>query len=204
MARPRSEARRNAVLSAATRVIATQGLGASTASIAKAAGVSNGALFVYFETKTALLNELYVGLKVEMAAAALANLPAESDAREQLRHVWDLWLRWALANPEKRRALALLQICGEITTESHEAASEVQRLVAGVFERSWIDGPMSGVPVGFALTLTNAIAEAAIDAITRDPADAETHGGIAFDAIWRVLAGVREPTRDPSFSEETI
>lgn len=36
------------------------------------AGVSNGSLFVYFDTKSVLLNELYLALKTEMAAAATA------------------------------------------------------------------------------------------------------------------------------------
>jgi AcrR family transcriptional regulator len=61
-------------MSAAIRVIAAQGLGAPTATIAKEAGVSNGSLFTYFETKADLLNQLYVGLKTEMGAAALDGL----------------------------------------------------------------------------------------------------------------------------------
>jgi AcrR family transcriptional regulator len=197
MARPRSEDRRNAILSAATRVIATQGLGAPTAAIAKDASVSNGSLFLYFDTKATLLNELYVSLKTEMGTAALAGLPSESDAREQLRHLWNQWLRWATANPEKRRTLALLQVCDDITAESHRAVHEVQKDVAAVLERSRANGPMRDAPLGFALTLTNAIAEAAIDTIIREPADAETHDVIAFEAIWRVLAGSPEPRNNP-------
>ena len=68
-------------MSAAIRVIASQGLGAPTATIAKEAGVSNGSLFTYFETKADLLNHLYVELKAEMAAAAMDGLPTEGDIR---------------------------------------------------------------------------------------------------------------------------
>jgi AcrR family transcriptional regulator len=75
-------------MSAAIRVIAAQGLGAPTATIAKEAGVSNGSLFTYFETKADLLNQLYVGLKTEMGAAALDGLPIDGDIREQMLHVW--------------------------------------------------------------------------------------------------------------------
>jgi AcrR family transcriptional regulator len=105
MPRPRSEDRRTATLAAAARVIAVQGLAAPTATIAREADVSNGSLFVYFDTKAALLNELYVTLKTEMAAAS-GDLPAEREPREQVRHMWTQWLRWATANPEKRRAPA--------------------------------------------------------------------------------------------------
>src|ERR1700753_709531 len=109
MARPRSADRRNAILSAAARVIAAQGLGAPTAAIAKQAGVSNGSLFGYFDTKATLLNELYIVLKTEMGAAAAGELPATSDLREQVRHMWNQWLSWATSFPEKRRALAQLE-----------------------------------------------------------------------------------------------
>ena len=63
-------------MSAATRVIAAQGLGAATATIAREAGVSNGSLFTYFETKADLLNQLYLELKADMGTAALGGLPS--------------------------------------------------------------------------------------------------------------------------------
>ena len=193
MPRPRSEDRRNAILSAATRVIAAQGLGAPTAAIAKDAGVSNGSLFVYFGTKAVLLNELYVTLKKEMGAVAVAGLPVESDVREQVLHMWNQWLRWATSCPEKRRALARLQVADDITADSHRAVSSAFSGIADLLERSRASGPMRDAPLGFVLTLTTAIADAAIDAIIREPAEAEARGSVAFEAMWRVLAGLSLP-----------
>ncbi|HXP40472.1 MAG TPA: helix-turn-helix domain-containing protein, partial [Candidatus Acidoferrales bacterium] len=103
MARPRSEDKQNAIMEAASRVIGTHGLSAPTAMIAKEAGVSNGSLFAYFETKADLLNRLYVELKAEMAAGALDGIPTESDIRTQMFHMWSNVLRWATDCPEKRR-----------------------------------------------------------------------------------------------------
>ena len=57
MARPRSGEKRNAIITAAIKIIAAQGLSAPTAMIAKEAGVSNGTLFTYFGTKADLLNQ---------------------------------------------------------------------------------------------------------------------------------------------------
>jgi AcrR family transcriptional regulator len=193
MPRPRSEDRRNAILSAATRVIAAEGLGAPTAAIAKDAGVSNGSLFVYFDTKAVLLNELYVTLKKEMGAVAVAGLPVESDAREQVLHMWNQWLRWATSCPAKRRALAQLQVADDITADSHRAVSSAFSGIADLLERSRASGPMRDAPLGFVLTLTTAIADAAIDAIIREPAEAEARGSVAFEAMWRVLAGLSLP-----------
>jgi AcrR family transcriptional regulator len=189
MARPRSEERRTAILSATTRVIASQGLGAATAAIAKAAGVSNGSMFVYFETKAALLNEAYVTLKSEMGTAATAGLPVASEPREQVLHMWTGWLRWATTDPEKRRALAQLEVSDEISAESHATVGAAFAPIADVLERSRANGPMRYVPLGFVLTLTSAIADATIDEILRDPAGADEHSTVGFDAMWRVLAG---------------
>lgn len=193
MSRPRSEDRRNAILSAATRVVAISGVGATTAAIAKEAGVSNGSLFVYFNTKAMLINELYVGLKTEMGAAAIAGLPAESGPRAQVLHMWTQWLRWATTNPEKRRALAQLEVADEITAESHRTVDVALGGIAELLERSRADGPMQDASLGFVLTLTTAIADATVDAMIREPAEAETHSSMAFDAMWRVLAGTSLP-----------
>ncbi|WP_432825492.1 TetR/AcrR family transcriptional regulator [Dactylosporangium sp. CA-092794] len=189
MARPRSQDRRNAILSAATHVIASRGLGAPTAAIAEAAGVSNGSLFVYFDTKSALLNELFIELKAEMGTAAVRDLPTDAAPYEQVFHMWTRWLGWATAHPEKRRALAQLEVADEISEESHQLVRESQRGMAQVLTRSLAEGPMQDQPMGFVLTLVTAMADATIDAIIREPAAAEALGDAAFEAIWRVLGG---------------
>ncbi len=189
MARPRSEDRRSAILAAAASVIADQGLGAATSAIAKKAGVSNGSLFVYFDTKAMLHNELYIELKTEMGQAAIADLQTGSDPREQVRHLWTHWLQWATTNPEKRRALAHLEVSDEITDESHRIVSHAQKGMAEVLERSHAQGPMKDAPLGFVLTLASALANTTMDAMIREPAESNAYSRVAFGAIWRVLAG---------------
>jgi len=190
MARPRSEDRRNAILSAAARVIASQGLAAAaTAVIAKEAGVSNGSVFVYFDTKAALLNDLYLALKEEMMAAASAGLDTGGEPREQVRRMWTQWLRWATASPHKRRALAQLEVADDITAESRQTAHAAFSDIAGLVNRSRAVGPMREVPLSFVLTLTTSIAEATIDTLLREPGQAEAYSSAGFDAVWRVIAG---------------
>lgn len=53
MARPKSEDKKQALLEAATQAIAQSGIAASTAVIARNAGVAEGTLFRYFATKDA-------------------------------------------------------------------------------------------------------------------------------------------------------
>ena len=188
MARPKSDERRSAILAAAIRVIAAQGLGAATATIAKEAGVSNGSLFTYFETKADLLNQLYVELKAEMGAAAHDGLPAQSDPRTQMFHLWFHWLHWATSCPDKRRTLAQLDVSEAITPKSHQAASHTLAGVRTLLEQCYQHGAMRDAPLGFLIALMSAMADATIDFMIRDPANADAHCTTAFDALWRMVA----------------
>ena len=188
MARPRSDGRRSAIISAAIRIIASQGTGVSTAAIAKEAGISNGSLFTYFPTKADLLNALYREIKAEMGEAALDGLPTEYDTRRQMYHMWSQWLHWATSSPHKHRALAHLVVSDEITPESHRAGKESMAGIARLLQRSCEVGPMRGVPIGFVTGLMSSLAETTIDFMIENPTEADTHCSVAFDALWRMIA----------------
>ena len=175
-------------MDAAARVIAVQGLGAATATIAREARVSNGSLFTYFDTKADLLNQLYLELKTDMGAAALGGLPADGDAREQLLALCTGWLRWATAYPERRRTLAQLDVSDEITETTHQAASRAMKGIAEILERSRANGPLRDAPLAFVVSLANAVADTTIDFTIRDPKNADAHGRAGFEAIWRMIA----------------
>ena len=106
MARPASEEKRTAILNAATELVATRGTGASTAKIARKAGVAEGTVFTYFATKEELLGALL--LEIEGAlAGALLNEPLPGDGgREDMQH-WLMW-RQALAPTGSARQITSL------------------------------------------------------------------------------------------------
>jgi AcrR family transcriptional regulator len=186
MPRPRSDEKRSAILKAATRVIVTQGLSAPTMVIAKEAGVANGSLFTYFETKTVLFNQLYLELKMEMASGAMS-LPVDAEVRERFFHLWKKWMNWAIANPDKRRALAQLSVSDEITLETRAAGHKMMAPVADLLERARVHGPMQKVSLGFLVALMNSVAEATMDFMTLNPTDAKKLSKEGFDAFWRML-----------------
>jgi AcrR family transcriptional regulator len=188
MARPKSDGKRNALLAAATRVIVAQGLSASTAVIAQKAGVSNGSLFTYFATKADLLNELYLDLKTGMASAGMKGLPTRAGLHRQLFHVWSNWMEWAVSNPEKRRALAQLDVSDQITTASRTAGHKTMADIAALIDRSRADGPMRNAPMGFVAAIMTSLADATMDFMLRDPQNADRHCKTGFDALWRIIA----------------
>jgi len=188
MPRPRSDDKRSAIMAAATRLIASEGLGAATVTIAKEAGVSNGSLFTYFETKADLFNQLYLELKTGMASAALEGLPAEAELRDQFFHIWSHWAGWALSDPEKRRALAQLSVSDEITPASRTAGHKTMAGIGELLERIRVNGPMREAPMGFVVAIMSSLADATMDFMAQDPTNADKHCKAGFDALWRILA----------------
>ncbi|MFZ0505268.1 MAG: TetR/AcrR family transcriptional regulator [Chthoniobacterales bacterium] len=188
MSRPKSDEKRSAILEAATRIIVTQGLSGPTAGIAKEAGVANGSLFTYFGTKAELFNQLYVELKAEMASATMRSLPEKAELREQMFHIWQNWMNWAVSFPEKRRALAQLGVSDEITPATRAAAHKTMAGVAELLERTRTNGPMRRVPMGFVVAMMNSVAEATMDFMSQDSTNAKKHCKAGFEALWRMLA----------------
>jgi AcrR family transcriptional regulator len=188
MARPKSEDKRNAIMAAATRVIVTHGLSAPTALMAQEAGISNGSLFTYFETKADLFNQLYLELKTGVASAALEGFPAEADLRKQAFHVWSNWMDWAVSNPEKRRALAQLGVSDEVTPATRIAGHKTMAGVAELLERMRANGPLRNTPMGFVVAIMDSLADATMGFMIQDPSNAKKHCKVGFDALWRVIA----------------
>ena len=123
MARPKSQDKRNAILDAATRLFAERGLTAApTSEISKQAGVAEGTLFTYFKTKDDLINALYREIKLELADAMMSDFPRKKNVGTRLRHIWDRYVNWGIANPKQRKVLAQLTVSEVLTKESKDAA----------------------------------------------------------------------------------
>jgi len=112
VARPKSEDKRNAILDAATRLFAERGLTAApTSEISKQAGVAEGGtLFTYFTTKDDLINALYREIKLELADAMMSDFPRKKNVGTRMRHVWDRYVNWGIANPKQRKVLGQLTV----------------------------------------------------------------------------------------------
>ena len=187
MARPKSKDKRDALMGAAARVIAAQGLSAPTAVIAREAGISNGSLFTYFETKADLFNSLYLELKTGMAVASLEGVAASAPLRDQFAAMWSNWMRWATSHPEQRRALALLSVSDDVGPEARGASHEAMAEIAEMVERARAGGPLRDAPMAFVSALMNSLAEATMDFMVSDPAHADQHSQAGFGALCRIL-----------------
>jgi AcrR family transcriptional regulator len=105
MPRPKTGDKRAAILRATAETIAEDGIGASTASIAKAAAVAEGSLFRYFPDKNKLLNELYRELKLDVRRAMIAGFPRTGSLRMRVQHIWNAYITWGMESPAERKAM---------------------------------------------------------------------------------------------------
>lgn len=185
MARPLSDAKRTAILDGAARLVAAQGVGASTAQIAKAAKVAEGTVFTYFETKDVLLNALFVRLEERLALAVAGTFPAEAEVREQLLHVWNALLVWGAAHPVDRMALRQLKVSERITdcTRTHCAGlfgTTLQTLEASLAR--YVDPKRLSFYLGRVLIT---LLETTLEAMAAQPEQREVLQQAGFDLFWK-------------------
>jgi len=94
------EQKRQALLQAALDLFAENGFnGASTALIAKRAGVASGTLFFHFKNKEELIHSLFNEVRENIDFEVLKDVPADLPIRERLSRMLSNLLRYFLAHP---------------------------------------------------------------------------------------------------------
>nr|WP_249182129.1 TetR/AcrR family transcriptional regulator [Burkholderia cenocepacia] len=189
VARPRSPDKHDAILAAAARALAEDGASATTARIAKLAGVAEGTVFTYFETKDALLNALYLSLKAGLREAMMTGFPEHAPAEQAVRHAWNGYVSWGVANPDGRRALQQLGVSGRIDDAHRAAGAEGFGGIGSLLrEQVGASGTLNRDEAhAFCSALFTSIAETAMESIARDPARADAYREAGFRAMWAVL-----------------
>lgn len=186
MARAKSPEKRQAFLQSAVREIAQVGLGASTANIAKGAGLAEGTMFTYFPSKDDLLNELYVELKTETYRRILADFPHQSGLRERAWHIWTEYLRWAMEKPEERKVSVLLNLSAVVSAATRERMNTERGAVAKAMVELSERGAFKALPPSFASSAMMAMQEAVMEMAAKKPRQKVLLIEQAFDAFWQM------------------
>jgi len=187
MARAKSEDKRNAILSAATEVFAERGLAAATSAISQAAGLAEGTLFTYFNTKDELINALYRAIKLELADAMMSDFPRRASLRTRLQHVWDRYARWGVANPQQHKVLQQIVVWSGLTEESKCAGVapflEIEKMAQdAVAQHLFLDRPLE-----FIAATLSAMADTTIAFMRRSPKQADMYRNAGFEMLWSAI-----------------
>ena len=188
MARPKSEDKKQALLDAATSAIAQSGIAASTALIARSAGVAEGTLFRYFATKDDLLNALYLHLKSDLCQAMLAGLVENVSPKEFTHNIWNSYIDWGVRNPAGHHAIRRMAVSEKITAETIEQVRAMFPELQKLCQRSVRAVFMSDDFRAFGDALFLSLAEATIEFASREPLRADKLKALGFEAMWLALA----------------
>lgn len=188
MAKLKSEDRRNAILSAASDVVAERGVGASTAAIAVAAGVGEGSLFTYFKSKDELLNVLYREIKLDMENAMLSGFPRRLSVRHRLQHIWNGYIDWGVQNPAQNRALHQIEMWAGLTEESKRAGSAPFLEIQQMTDEATVQRLLRDVPLELVGAAVRALAEMTMDLLEKNPKKDLEYRGAGFEMLWAAIA----------------
>lgn len=187
MARPLSPEKRQALLLSAIHAIAEQGVLASTASIARGAGVAEGTLFTYFETKEALFQAVYLHLKNELADDVVPDYPHNASFKLRLEHVFQRYVGWGLAHAAGRLAISRLSASGALLEETRAQGMEPFQAVSRLMEDAVQSGMLVDASIAFLYAVIERIADTTIEYVEKEPEGAERHRQVGFHAAWRAI-----------------
>lgn len=180
MARPKEHTPEQ-ILAAALVVFDADGVGVSTARIAKAAGVSNGTLFNYFPTKQDLIDALYLSIKTELAEV-VGRLDGNDPLEVRMRQVWNRWFAWARANRAAHHVANLLNQAGLASQNAQDAGIALLEAPVSVLSEAMESGLLVDLPLEY----LGALIQHQLDqAVLSELTDAQAE--VAYGVMWRGL-----------------
>jgi len=186
MARLRSDDKRHTILHAAMELFAQEGLNVSTARIAKAAGVAEGTIFIYFKTKDILLNQLYLDLKGQLRAS-LAPISCSTGIKDEIRLAWETYVKWGVAYPDHHHVLALLNMSSRVSAETRAAGNLAFCDVIHLLEQGMEQGILRKQPIDFVGAVMGALGDVTICFVRNAPHEAEATYQNSFETFWKTI-----------------
>lgn len=173
--------RQTQIADAAIELFLAQGVGVSTAAIAKAAGVSNGTLFNAFPTKQHLIDAIYLNTKASFFDAIVLK-DGEAFNRTSLQRLWSAHLAWARKYPQRNQIKRLLLQAG---LASDTAQSEADAL--GAAHVAWMsDGHNAGLIRGPSIAFISELIFFHIDLVI-DQSLNRADEDLAFDMLCNAI-----------------
>ena len=181
--------KRSAILDATLNLISQRGFhGTPMSMIAEEAGVGAGTIYRYFDSKEALINELYLELKHEISQAMLAGVTLEASTEEIFRKVWLNTFYYCIQNPPEMVFLEQYHNSTFHTLETEALTQEFLAPLISVFQTGVETGEIKSIPFemlsAFVYDVTIAHAKRHISgALVMDASNLEMAVQACWDAI---------------------
>jgi AcrR family transcriptional regulator len=183
--------KRDAVLKATLDLVNNGGIqSASMAKVAKLANVSPATIYLFFEHKQDLLNQLYLAIKEAFATAALSAYQPDEEVKLSFEKIWKAMMLYKLEHKEEASFLSQCDNSPMIDEETREKGLVFLEPLSSLWERGKQEGSIKNIsnyllyafsiyPLAFLVTM---------EAKGSCPLDV-TVTEAAFQSAWDSIAG---------------
>lgn len=145
-----SQSKEELLLHAALKLFNELGFhGTSTAKITKEAGVSTGTLYNYFESKEALINQLYIYIKTDLSKYIERHVIENKDVDNSIENIWSALIKWAIEHPDYYKFKESFYNSPYIEVICHKKVKEISHSLYEVVEQIFIDKEIPSGDVTF-------------------------------------------------------
>ncbi len=176
------------IITTAIHLFAKEGVGVSTAKIAKVANVSNGTLFNYFETKQVLIDSVYVHIKTRMASYIIDPINLEGELHDIFLDVWLSFARWCKENPLEKTTLDLLKTSQVLSDDVMDEGNQAWLKIDEKVDQGITDGILIKLPDDLACSICEGILDSTLSYIqSRNIPQSEVASVIekSFNIFWK-------------------
>jgi len=145
--RHKDDSKREAISNAAINLITSIGFAdTSMSKIAKAANVSPATIYVYFENKEDLLNQLYLMVKREASTVMLAGFDDSLSVEAGFTLIWNNACRYMLTHPTRFAFSEQFANSPLVNRVSREEGAGYYQAIFRLFERGKEEGILKEMP----------------------------------------------------------
>jgi AcrR family transcriptional regulator len=181
--------KRTDILNATLRLISENGFhGTPMSMIAEEADVGAGTIYRYFDSKEALIDELYLDVKREISQAMMEGFTLDTSTEESFKRVWFNTYEFCVQNPQKMIFLEQFQNSPFQTLETEAATQEFMAPIFSAIQAVVETGEIKNMPFEimsiFVHDVTVALAKRQISgALVMDQANLELAAQACWDAV---------------------
>jgi AcrR family transcriptional regulator len=144
------------ILKAALRLFVENGFhGTPTSLIAKEAGVANGTLFHYFNTKEDLIVSLYVAIKKNLSACITIHPDDTASLKDKLKYIYVMALKWGIDNTIEFRFVQQFISSPYLLKLAPEEIQQKNNMILMLFQQGIDEHIIKPIPVDLINTLVN-------------------------------------------------
>ncbi len=164
-----------------------------TSLISKKARVATGTLFHHFKNKEALINTLYLDIKIDLVDEMSEGFKKFDGLKETLYCVWYTHLSWVMKNEDKFQFLIQYGESPHITQRTKQRVEDAFQYVFETIKKGKKDGVFYDISLDLMMVISSAHIMATSRYFIENPGEFKNQLTIneTFDSFWHTLAKVK-------------